>query len=144
LAIMPGGKLGGPALFKGLPSLFTVQWGATYLHVAHQISFPKIETLLQDFFGLAVDGPRIYTFQMMLADYYSPTVKRIIQNLVSGGVIYADETEIKLKKTKGYVWVLSNTEEVLYLYTVVSPKSSTPTKLLYPVERGIGRAEPAG
>jgi predicted RecB family nuclease len=89
---------------------------AMYLHVAHQISFPKIETLLQDFFGLAVDGPRIYTFKMMLADYYSPTVKRIIQNLVSGGVIYADETEIKLKKTKGYVWVLSNTEEVLYLY----------------------------
>jgi hypothetical protein len=31
-------------------------------------------------------------------------------------VIYADETEMKLKKTKGYVVVLSNTEEVLYLY----------------------------
>jgi hypothetical protein len=29
LAIMPGGMLGGPALFNGLPSLFTVQWGAT-------------------------------------------------------------------------------------------------------------------
>ena len=31
-------------------------------------------------------------------------------------MIYADETEVKLKKTKGYVVVLSNTEEVLYLY----------------------------
>jgi hypothetical protein len=31
-------------------------------------------------------------------------------------VIYADETEVKLKKSKGYVWVMSNTEEVLYLY----------------------------
>ena len=28
----------------------------------------------------------------------------------------SDETEVKLKKTKGYVVVLSNTEEVLYLY----------------------------
>ena len=50
------------------------------------------------------------------ASYHSLTVQRIIQKLVAGSVIYADETEIKLKKTKGYVWVLSNTEEVLYLY----------------------------
>src|SRR5215831_4984177 len=58
---------------------------------------------------------RIHWLKMMSASYYSPTVKRIVQKLVAGGVIYADETEVKLKKTKGYVWVLSNTEEVLYI-----------------------------
>jgi hypothetical protein len=47
---------------------------------------------------------------------YTRTTKAILGRLVAGGVIYADETEVKLKKTKGYVWVLSNTEEVLYLY----------------------------
>ena len=51
-----------------------------------------------------------------MASYYSVTVKGILRNLVAGSVIYADETEVKLKKTKGYVVVLSNTEEVLYLY----------------------------
>ena len=89
---------------------------AMYLHVAHQISFPKIETMFSDLYGLKVDSPRIYSLKVMMANYHSPTVKRITQALVSGGVIYADETEVKLKKTKGYVWVLSNTEEVLYLY----------------------------
>jgi hypothetical protein len=52
----------------------------------------------------------------MMASYYAPTVKRLLHSLVSGTVIYADETEVKLKKTKGYVWVLSNREEVVYLY----------------------------
>jgi hypothetical protein len=89
---------------------------AMYLHVAHQVSFPKIETLFGDLFGLKVESPRIHWLKLVSASFYSPTVKRIIQNLVSGGVIYADETEVKLKKTKGYVWVLSNTEEVLFLY----------------------------
>jgi hypothetical protein len=58
----------------------------------------------------------LHPLKMVTASYHSPTVKRITRKLVSGGVIYADETEIKLKKTKGYVWVLSNTEEVLFLY----------------------------
>jgi Transposase IS66 family len=89
---------------------------AMYMHVTHQISFPKITTMFGDLFGLKVDSPRIHSLKVMMASYHSPTVKRITQNLVSGGVIHADETEIKLKKTKGYVWVLSNTEEVLFLY----------------------------
>src|SRR5262249_10182064 len=89
---------------------------AMYLHVAHQISFPRLETLFSDFYGLKVDAPRIQWIKKVSAAYHSTTVKRIIQKLVSGGVIYADETEVKLKKTKGSVWDLSNTEEVLYVY----------------------------
>jgi predicted RecB family nuclease len=89
---------------------------AMYLHIAHEVSFPKIETLFRDMFGLDVDHPRIYRLKVMMATYYSRTTKAILGRLMAGGVIYADETEVKLKKTKGYVWVLSNTEEVLYLY----------------------------
>ena len=87
-----------------------------YMHIAHEVSFPKLETMFGDLFGLKIDHPRIYRFKLMMASYYSVTVKGILKNLVAGSVIYADETEVKLKKTKGYVVVLSNTEEVLYLY----------------------------
>jgi len=87
-----------------------------YMHIAHEVSFRKLETMFGDLFGLKIDAPWIYRFKLMMASYYSPTVKRILRNLISGNVIYADETEVKLKKTKGYVVVLSNTEEVLYLY----------------------------
>ena len=89
---------------------------AMYMHIAHEVSFRKLETMFGDLFGLKIDAPWIYRFKLMMASYYSPTVKRILRNLISGNVIYADETEVKLKKTKGYVVVLSNTEEVLYLY----------------------------
>ena len=89
---------------------------AMYMHIAHEVSFPKLETMFGDLFGLKIDHPRIYRFKLMMASYYSVTVKGILKNLVAGSVIYADETEVKLKKTKGYVVVLSNTEEVLYLY----------------------------
>ena len=106
-----------PRRFKRLDRFgHSLKSWAMYMHVAHQTSFPKIETMFNDLYGLGVDAPRIYSLKVMMADYHSPTVKRITQALVSGGVIYADETEVKLKKTKGYVWVLSNTEEVLYLY----------------------------
>jgi predicted RecB family nuclease len=89
---------------------------AMYLHVAHQISFPKLETIFKDLFGLKVDASRVHWLKMVVASYHSPTAKRIVRNLLAGGVIYADETEVKLKRTKGYIWVLSNTEEVLYLF----------------------------
>lgn len=89
---------------------------AMYLHIAHEVSFRKIETSFRDIFGLDVDHPRVYRLKVMMASYYSRTTKAILGRLLAGGVIYADETEVKLKKTKGYVWVLSNTDEVLYLY----------------------------
>jgi predicted RecB family nuclease len=89
---------------------------AMYMHVVHDISFPKIETMFRDLFGVKIDPPRVYQFKLMMASYYSETAKGILKRLASGNVIYADETEVKLKKTKGYVVVLSNTEEVMFLY----------------------------
>ncbi len=106
-----------PRRFKRLDRFsHSLKSWAMYLHVVHQLSLPKIETMFGDLFGLKIDYPRVFRIKEMMASYYSETVKRIVRTLVSGEVIYADETEVKLKKNKGYVWVLSNTEEVLYLY----------------------------
>jgi hypothetical protein len=86
------------------------------MHIVHEVSFPKIETMISDLFAVQIDHSWVYRFKVMMANYYASTVKRTLRSLVSGSVIYADETEVKLKKTKGYVWVLSNREEVVYLY----------------------------
>jgi len=106
-----------PRRFKRLDTFsHSLKSWAMYMHIVHQVSFPKIETMFGDIFGLKIDHVRAYRYKVMMASYYSPTVARILRNLVSGAVIYADETEVKLKNSKGYVWILSNTEEVLYLY----------------------------
>jgi predicted RecB family nuclease len=106
-----------PTKFKRLDTFgHNLKSWAMYMHIVHQTSTLKLVTLFRDLFGLKVNGPRISKFKVMMAHYYNATTRQILENLVSGGVIYADETEVKLKNTKGYVWVLSNMEEVLYLY----------------------------
>ena len=35
---------------------------------------------------------------------------------MGGGLVHADETEVDLKRGKGYVWVLANMEDVVYMY----------------------------
>ena len=106
-----------PRRFKRLDRFsHSLKSWAMYMHVVHDVSLPKLETMFGDLFALKIDHPRIYRFKVMMASYHSETAKGILARLVSGNVIYVDETEVKLKKTKGYVVVLSNTEEVLYLY----------------------------
>jgi hypothetical protein len=51
-----------------------------------------------------------------LARRYRPTVRHLLAKLIAGAVIHADETHVNLQKGKGYVWVLANMEEVVYLY----------------------------
>jgi hypothetical protein len=55
-------------------------------------------------------------FKALLAHYYRTTYKRLLRKLVTGAVIYADETEVNLKLGKGYVWVVASLEEVVYIY----------------------------
>jgi hypothetical protein len=40
----------------------------------------------------------------------------VLARIVGGSLAHADETEIDLQKERGYVWVLANMEDVLYLY----------------------------
>src|SRR5262249_8948955 len=58
----------------------------------------------------------LHTFKSLLARRYRPTVRRMLAKLIGGAIIHADETPANLQKGKGYVWVLANMEEVVYLY----------------------------
>jgi hypothetical protein len=96
--------------FHGLKS-----W-AMYQHVAQNTSLPRVEALLREFFGLQVNDGEIHTFKSLLARYYRPTYNRLLQTLVAGKVLHADETEVDLRTGKVYVWVFASLEEVFFLY----------------------------
>jgi hypothetical protein len=87
-----------------------------YQHIAHWASFQRIEAMIREFFGLPISYLEIHMFKSLLARRYRPTVRRILAKLIAGAVIHADETHANLQKEKGYVWVLANMEEVVYLY----------------------------
>jgi hypothetical protein len=89
---------------------------AMYQHVAHRVSFQRLEEMFQEFFGLRVHYLEIYNFKALMARRYLPTVRRILAKLIAGTVIHADETHANLQKEKGYVWALANMEEVVYLF----------------------------
>jgi hypothetical protein len=96
--------------FHGLKS-----W-AMYQHIVHWASFQRIEEMIREFFGLRVTYVELHMFKALLARRYRPTVRLILAKLIAGAVIHADETHTNLQKGKGYVWVLANMEEVVYLY----------------------------
>ncbi len=90
---------------------------AVYEHVAHRASFENLEETLHDLFGLSVRFRDIHVFKSIMANYYSETYRGIMRRLSMGTILHGDETEVHLKRVgKGYVWVFTNLEEVLYVY----------------------------
>ena len=89
---------------------------AMYQHVAHRVSFQRLEEMFREFFGLRVTYIELHMFKALMARRYRATVRSILAKVIAGMVILADETHVNLQKGKGYVWVLANMEEVVYLF----------------------------
>ena len=96
--------------FHGLMS-----W-AMYQHISYQLSLRTLEELLREFFGLKIGKSEIHMFKLLMARYYQKTYRQLATKLFTGHVLHIDETEVKLKSGKGYVWTFANQEEVVYMY----------------------------
>jgi predicted RecB family nuclease len=90
---------------------------AMYEHVVHRTSFANIAEKLKEYFGLPVFTPDVRTFKRLLSRYYADIYQQLLGKLVGGTVVHADETEVHLQRSgKGYVWVFTNLEEVVFMY----------------------------
>jgi hypothetical protein len=87
-----------------------------YQHVVHCISFQNLETMLEDNFGLRVCLVELHMIKALMANRYRTTRKRILARIVGGALAHADETHVNLQEVKGYVWALTNMEDVVYMY----------------------------
>ena len=88
---------------------------AVHQHIANRITFENLETTVRECFNLPLDFRRIYAFKARLAQYYDKTYRRILEKLISGPLLHADETKVNFKKGSGYVWVFTNMEEVVFV-----------------------------
>jgi hypothetical protein len=89
---------------------------AMYQHVSHRISFQHLEAMFKDCFGLKVSYKDLHMMKSLVARRYRPAFRGIMDRIVAGGLAHADETHVNLRKGKGYVWALTNMEDVAYLY----------------------------
>jgi predicted RecB family nuclease len=89
---------------------------AMFEHVAHRLSFGIVAEMLRESFDLVVSRPEIHEFKALLARYYRPSYKRLLDKILSGPVLHIDETKVKLKTGEAYVWVFASLEDVVFLY----------------------------
>jgi hypothetical protein len=89
---------------------------AMYLHVAHRHSFDTLHEIAKDLFGLSIHSPEFIVFKNQFARTYRATYDKLLGMILAGQVMHVDETEVKLKTGKGYVWVFASIEEVIYMY----------------------------
>jgi predicted RecB family nuclease len=88
---------------------------AMHGHVAHRLSYATLASLAWEYFGLAVTDVEIRAFKELLAKYYQKTFAHLLKRLCSGPVLYIDETEVRLRTGKAYVWVFASMEDVAYI-----------------------------
>ena len=67
--------------------------------------------------GLRLSNSAIAYWKKGIAAYYSQTHRQILERIVSGDLVHADETHVSIKGTGAYVWVFTNMHEVAYLYS---------------------------
>jgi hypothetical protein len=90
---------------------------AMYEHVAHRTSLPNVAEKIKQYFRLPVFDNDVYHFKRLLSLYYAETYQLLWEKIVAGSVVHADETDIHLKQVgKGYIWVFTNMEEVVFMY----------------------------
>ncbi|MGO8928130.1 MAG: TM0106 family RecB-like putative nuclease [Limisphaerales bacterium] len=67
--------------------------------------------------GLHLNSSAFRFWKRDMAAYYNQTHQQILERIVSGDLVHADETHVSIKGTRAYVWVLTNMHEVAYLYS---------------------------
>ena len=72
--------------------------------------------MIEESFNLRVGSAEFHMIKTLMAQRYRDTYRRIAASIFAGKIIHADETQVKLQRGQGYVWVLANLEEVIYLY----------------------------
>lgn len=72
---------------------------------------------LNQLFRFDLSRSTVYYVKSIAAQSYRSTYESILKKIVSGRLIHADETTMRIRKKSGYVWVLTSLEEVIYMYT---------------------------
>jgi hypothetical protein len=110
------GKIFVPERYQRLAKHFhgLMSW-AMYEHVAHRLGCPMLKEMLKQYFSLSVCTQELTRLKPMMARYYQSCSEKLLAKILSGDVLHIDETEVKLRTGKAYVWVFASAQEVVYI-----------------------------
>jgi hypothetical protein len=88
-----------------------------YLVVELGIQQRTVARMCERLFDLSISlGGGAY-LRERITDYYEQTVQKIMEKITAGHLVQADETKARKGGASGYVWVFTNSQEVVYLYS---------------------------
>jgi len=77
----------------------------------------RIVTLsINRLFGFDLRYTTVMKFKTRAAEFYEKTKRQILDRIIRGRLVHADETRANIKGKLAYVWVLTNLYEVAYIY----------------------------
>lgn len=88
-----------------------------YLNIDLRIPQKRIAVFLKEVLGFRFSNNVVNKFKEKAALLYRPTYECLLNKIVNGALIHADETPVNVDGKTGYIWVLASMEDVAYLYT---------------------------
>ena len=96
-------------------------WNLVSYFVYHAIGLRIPQLTLQHsinrLFGCCLVRSSLNEFKVKASKFYSDTKATILNRIISGNLIHADETSANIKGQVAYVWVLTNLTDVVYILT---------------------------
>lgn len=74
-----------------------------------------VQHSLNRLFGFDIVRSTLNNLKIKASDYYWVTKNKILDRIIQGNLIHADETRANIKGHLAYVWVLTNLREVVYI-----------------------------
>jgi hypothetical protein len=100
-----------------------------YQVIELQVPQNAVAKSVKELFKLPLSRGSINRLKASEAARLEPAYQSILERLVKGALVHADETKVNIAGKDGYVWVFTNMEDVAFIYTE-SRDAATPQAVL--------------
>jgi len=88
-----------------------------YQNIELRLPQRQVAAFLNLVLGFRLSPTMVNQFKETAAAFYQATHEAMLQSIIGGHLVHADETKVNLHAQDGYVWVFTNLEEAVYLYS---------------------------
>src|SRR5260370_794246 len=76
----------------------------------------RVQKSLGDVFGFGLPDDQLYMAKRYITVLYESLCSEILKSILTSPVIHIDETTVRLRSNRGYVWVMTTMDKVYYFY----------------------------
>src|SRR5205823_13980649 len=89
---------------------------SVYENIGLRMPQQRVALFMNEVLGFDLSRGAPNKFKADAAAFYEDTYERLLEKIVNGQLIHADETTVNRKAGVGYVWAFTNLENAAYVY----------------------------